>query len=50
VREGSHLVIAAEDDGLPRSARPVHLADRVGALGGSLDAGDWTVRAEIPCA
>ena len=40
VREGGRLVITAEDDGAPRSARPVHLADRVGALGGSLDAGD----------
>ena len=50
VREGSHLVITAVDDGAPRDARPVHLADRVGALGGSLDAHDRTVRAEIPCA
>ena len=50
VREGGHMVITAEDDGAPRSARPVHLADRLGALGGSLDAGDGTLRAEIPCA
>jgi signal transduction histidine kinase len=50
VREGGHLVITAEDDGAPRGDDAAHLADRVGALGGSLDAGDGTVRAEIPCA
>jgi signal transduction histidine kinase len=50
VREGDRLVIIAEDDGAPRSARLVRLADRVGALGGSLDAGATTLRAEIPCA
>ena len=33
-------MITAEDDGAPRSSRLVHLADRVGALGGSLDVGD----------
>jgi signal transduction histidine kinase len=49
-REGDRLVITAEDDGAPRSSRLVHLADRVGALGGSLDVGDRTLRAEIPCA
>jgi hypothetical protein len=27
----------------------VHLLDRVGALGGSLDSGANTLRAEIPC-
>ena len=50
VRDGGHMVITAEDDGAPRSAGPVHLADRLGALGGSLDAGARTLRAEIPCA
>ena len=50
VREGDSLVIAAEDDGAPRSTRLVHLADRVGALGGSLDVAGTTLRAEIPCA
>ena len=43
-------LVAIEDDGAPRSARLVHLADRVGALGGSLDVGATTLRAEIPCA
>ena len=33
----------------PRSSRLLHLADRVGALGGSLEVGDHTLRAEIPC-
>ena len=33
----------------PRRAGLVHLLDRVGALGGTLDAGDNTLRAEIPC-
>jgi signal transduction histidine kinase len=50
VREGDDLLITAEDDGAPRSAPPVHLADRVGALGGSVNAGERTLRAEIPCA
>jgi signal transduction histidine kinase len=50
VREGDRLVITAEDDGAPRIARLVHLADRVGALGGTLDVGRTTLRAEIPCA
>jgi hypothetical protein len=43
------LVVAVEDDGAPRSAPLVHLADRVGALAGSLDVGDTVVRAELPC-
>jgi signal transduction histidine kinase len=48
-REGSVLVVAVEDDGAPRSSPLVHLADRVGALAGSLDVGDTTLRAELPC-
>jgi signal transduction histidine kinase len=48
-REAGHLVVAIEDGGAPRSERLVHMLDRVGALGGSLDAGDNTLRAEIPC-
>jgi signal transduction histidine kinase len=48
-RDGSVLVVAVEDDGAPRSSPLVHLADRVGALGGSLDVGDTTLRAELPC-
>jgi signal transduction histidine kinase len=48
-REGSVLVVAVEDDGALRSSPLVHLADRVGALGGSLDVGDTTLRAKLPC-
>jgi signal transduction histidine kinase len=48
-REDLRLVITVEDDGARRSARLLHLADRVGALGGSLDVGATTLRAEIPC-
>jgi signal transduction histidine kinase len=49
-REGGRLVIWLEDDGAPRSDRLLHLADRVGALGGSLEVGGTTLRADIPCA
>ena len=48
-REGGHLIISLEDDGARRSGRLPHLADRVGALGGTLDVGATTLRAEIPC-
>jgi len=43
------LVVTADDDGPPRTARLVHLADRVGALGGSLLVGDTQLRAVLPC-
>ena len=49
-RDGERLVVATDDDGAPRGAGLVHLADRVGALGGSLVVGDTKLRAEIPCA
>jgi signal transduction histidine kinase len=44
------LLIAAHDDGEPRAASLVHLADRVGALGGELDVAPTILRAQIPCA
>ena len=47
--ENSRLVITAEDDGAPRGSRLTHLADRVGALGGSLDVAATTLRVEMPC-
>lgn len=47
--EGDRLVVVCEDDGALRSDELVHLADRVGALGGELEVGDRTLRAEIPC-
>jgi signal transduction histidine kinase len=48
-RENGRLVVTAEDDGAQRSARLPALADRVGAVGGSLHLGANTLRAEIPC-
>ena len=48
-REGERLVVMVEDDGSDRSSALIHLADRVGALGGSLEVGQTTLRAEIPC-
>ena len=48
-QDRERLVVATDDDGAPRSAGLVHLADRVGALGGSLAAGDTKLRAEMPC-
>jgi signal transduction histidine kinase len=44
------LVITADDDGAPRDSSLIHVADRVGALGGGLDLAPTTLRAEIPCA
>ena len=43
------LTITANDEGRPRSGRLPQLADRVGALGGTLEFGDTSLRAEIPC-
>jgi signal transduction histidine kinase len=43
------LSITAEDAGKPRTHGLPHLADRVGAVGGTLELGDRILRAEIPC-
>ena len=43
------LSITVQDEGRPRSHDLPQLADRVGALGGTLELGDTTLRAEIPC-
>jgi signal transduction histidine kinase len=48
--DADRLVVTTDDDGPTRTARLVHLADRVGALGGSLLVGDTQLRAELPCA
>ena len=48
-RDDEHLVVTIEDDGARRSGGLLHLADRVGALGGALEVGDTTLRAELPC-
>ena len=49
-RKGGHLELVARDDGAPRSALTVRAADRIGALGGTLDVGPVSLHAEIPCA
>jgi signal transduction histidine kinase len=42
--------VTVHDDGGPRRSGLVHLADRVGALNGSLDLSPGGLRVEIPCA
>ena len=49
-REGSRLVVTVLDDGAARSSAFVHVADRIGALGGTLEVEATTLRAVIPCA
>jgi signal transduction histidine kinase len=49
-RAGDRLIVCVEDDGAGRDGALVHLADRVGALGGSVETGATTLRAELPCA
>ena len=46
----ARLMVVARDDGERRNAPPIHLSDRVGALGGSVQADTAALRAEIPCA
>jgi signal transduction histidine kinase len=41
--------LTVEDDGSPRPAPLVHVADRVGALGGETTFGAMSLEAEIPC-
>jgi signal transduction histidine kinase len=50
VQLDNHLIVTVTDDGTKRDSKLVHLADRIGALGGSLETGPTTLRAEIPCA
>jgi signal transduction histidine kinase len=49
-RAGERLVVAVDDDGGERRASLGHVADRIGALGGSVELGPTTLRASIPCA
>jgi signal transduction histidine kinase len=49
-REDERLVVNVEDDGFGRTSAMAQSADRVGALGGSLEVGSMILRAEIPCA
>jgi signal transduction histidine kinase len=48
-REGSRLVVTVLDDGVARSSALVRVADRIGALGGTLEVEATTLRAVIPC-
>jgi signal transduction histidine kinase len=48
--EGGRLVVTVEDNGTDRDAPMIALADRVGALDGSLSFKQTGCRAEIPCA
>jgi len=41
--------LTVEDDGAPRPARLVHVADSIGALGGETAFGSTSLEAEIPC-
>jgi signal transduction histidine kinase len=50
LRHEERLVVKVEDDGSERTSTMVHLADRVGAIGGGLEVEATTLRAEIPCA
>jgi signal transduction histidine kinase len=49
VHEDSRLVIVVEDDGSERTSSMVSVADRVAAVGGTLELGPAGVRAEMPC-
>jgi len=48
-REGEQLIITTRDDGADRASTLVHLADRIGALDGSLEVESTSLRAVIPC-
>jgi signal transduction histidine kinase len=48
-RTGDRLVVAARDDGAGDPAPLVHVADRIGALGGTLAVDSDGIRAELPC-
>jgi signal transduction histidine kinase len=48
-RRDERLVVQVEDDGSERTSTMIHLADRVGAIGGRLEVEPTTLRAEIPC-
>jgi len=50
IHDGGRLIVTVADDGAARAASLAALADRVGALGGSLLIEPARCRAEIPCA
>jgi signal transduction histidine kinase len=47
--ENEQLVVQVSDNGAAGASAVLHIADRVGALGGSLEIGRHSLRAEIPC-
>ncbi len=50
VREDGRLLVTVEDDGTDRTASIEAAADRIGAVGGTLDVQPTRLRANIPCA
>jgi signal transduction histidine kinase len=50
VREDGRLLVTVEDDGTDRTASIESAADRIGAVGGTLDVRPTRLRANIPCA
>ena len=48
--DGDQLAVAVSDNGTGPAADSTHVADRVGALGGTLTVEPGSLRAEIPCA
>jgi signal transduction histidine kinase len=48
-REGRQIVATVRDDGAARGSASVRVADRIGALGGTLEVEATTLRAVIPC-
>lgn len=49
VRDSDRLVVMVEDNGSDRESELVRLADRVGALSGTLEVEPTRLRARIPC-
>jgi len=47
---GGRLVVVIEDDGRERRGSLGHVADRIGAISGSVELGPTALRASIPCA
>jgi signal transduction histidine kinase len=50
VRDDDRLVVTVEDDGSDRDSALVRLADRVGAVGGTLEVEPTRLQGKIPCA
>jgi len=50
VSVAGRVTLKVEDDGVQRSRPLIHVADRIGALGGATEFGPRSLRAEVPCA